>query len=137
MTAKSKTRKAPATKAAAIDPIFAAIAAHKALTKKSNHLWNECTTARALAEKKYGEWLKAPDDWPGEPIVTPLYDRANRADLAARIAGKRLARMKLSTLAGAAALADYTQRSYTDKSHEDWAKIAFKAIAAALKRMAA
>jgi len=134
MTTKPKT-----LKAAAADPIFALIAAHKRLAKESDCLWNKCTTARARAEKKYGEWLLAPevDDWPGSPIVTPFYDRANRADHAARIAGKRLARMKPRTLAGAAALLDYTRQSYTDESNEDWAKIAFKTCAAALNRMVA
>jgi hypothetical protein len=43
--------------------------------------------------------------------------------------------MELSTLAGVAALADYAQRNYEDEACEEWAKIAFKAIAVALTRI--
>ena len=65
MTTKPKTRKAPV---AAIDPVFAAIAEHKVLTRELNRLEGSCKTARAKAEKRYGKWERTPNpgEWPGE-----------------------------------------------------------------------
>ena len=103
MTTKPKTRKAPV---AAIDPVFAAIAEHKVLTRESNRLEGSCKTARAKAEKRYGKWERTPNprEWPGETTVTPFYVRCNRAGRAERKAAMRMARTKPTTLAGVAAM---------------------------------
>jgi hypothetical protein len=113
MTTKPKPRKAPAA------DIFALIEEHKALIKEKNCLEDKFKTADGLD----GALL--------------LYDQWNSAVRAARIAGKALARMKPRTLAGLAALLDYTRQSYADEINEDWAEIAFKTCAAALNRMVA
>jgi hypothetical protein len=133
---KPKTRKAPA-KAAAIDPIFAAIVEHKRLAMECRRLCRDARTARSHAEKKYGDPRLLPDstEWVGWAIVTPFYDQWNRTDRAARKAGMRMARTKPTTLAGAAALVDYTQRNYTDEDNEDWAEVALKTVAVSLARM--
>jgi hypothetical protein len=127
---KSKPRKAPAV----IDPVFAAIAEHKVLSRESNRLEESCWTVRAEAEKKYGEWVSAPNDWPGETTVTPFYDRWHRAANAERKAAMRMARTKPTTLAGAAALVAYTRRDMMKNPSElsDWIPIALKTVAAAL-----
>ena len=131
MTTKPKTREAPA---AAIDPVFAAIAEHKVLTRESNRLEESCWTVRAEAEKKYGEWISAPNDWPGKTTVTPFYDRWHRAANAERKAAMRMARTKPTTLAGAAALVAYTRRDMMKDPSElsGWIPIALKTVAAAL-----
>lgn len=78
MTTKPKTRKTPAP---AIDPVFAAIAEHKASIKESNRLERSYRIARGKAEKKHGEWISAqkPCEWAGEATVRPFYDRWTRA----------------------------------------------------------
>jgi len=100
--------------------IFALIDEHKALIKEENHL-KTANISKSL-------------DMDGARL---LYDQWNSADRAVRKAGKRLARRKPRTLAGVAALLDYTRQSYTDEINEVWAAIAFKTCAAALNRMVA
>src|ERR1700732_4468541 len=119
MTTKPKTRKASAAvtwvtprmreRAAMIDklcgstttfscddPIFAAIAEHKALTRESTELERSYRDAVDKAEKKYGDRIEhhrgnrsAP--WPGSATTDPFYDRWNRACRAARKAAMRMA----------------------------------------------
>jgi hypothetical protein len=78
-------------------------------------------------------------DWPGYAIVSPFYDRWNRAGRAERKAAMRMARMMPTTLAGAAALIAHIQReamaSFDDA--EDWLAPALKTVAVALARMEA
>src|ERR1700730_8172900 len=102
MTTKPKTTKAPAANGAKLDPIFAAIAEHKMLIKESNRLEKSCCTARDKAEKIHGEWIRAPAPgaWPGEAIVSPFYDRWNRACRAERKVAIRMARTIPVTMAG-------------------------------------
>ena len=140
MTTKRKTRKASAAKSA--DPVFAAIAEHKVLVKESNRLEKSCETARDKAERKYGEWIRTPKpgEWQGEAIITPFYDRWNRAGRAERKAGMRMARTQPTTVAGAAALVAYTQRDIVENFNSDlsdWCTIALKTAAAALTRIGA
>ena len=140
MTTKPKTRKAPV---AAIDPVFAAIAEHKVLTRESNRLEGSCKTARAKAEKRYGKWERTPNprEWPGETTVTPFYVRCNRAGRAERKAALRMARTKPTTPAGAAALIAHIRHEIEAGSGrenwEDWVPTALKTVAAALARMEA
>ena len=142
MTTKPKTRKAPAV----IDPVFAAISEHKVLTRESNRLEESCWTVRAEAEKKYGEWISAPNDWPGKTTVTPFYDRWHRAGNAERKAGMRMARMEPATTAGAAAMVNHIRceiaaacasRGSNSVDMEDWMMPALKTAASALTRMEA
>jgi hypothetical protein len=51
MTTNPKTRIAQAANGAELDPVFAAIAEHKALIKESNRIEESCRTLRAEAEK--------------------------------------------------------------------------------------
>jgi hypothetical protein len=134
VTTKPRTRKAPAANGAEPDPVFAAIGEHKALTRESSRLEESCWTVRAEAEKKYGEWISAPNDWPGKTTVTPFYDRWHRAANAERKAAMRMARTKPTTLAGVAALVAYTRRDMMKNPSElsDWIPIALKTVAAAL-----
>jgi hypothetical protein len=140
MTAKPKTRKAPAANGAGADPIFAAIAEHKALIKESNRLGKSCKTVRAKEEKKHGEWILAPKsgEWPGKATVSPLYDRWNRVEYAASRAAMRMARTKPTTRAGAAAMIEHIRRETAGASAiEDWVPPALKTVAVALTRMEA
>jgi hypothetical protein len=134
MTTKPKTRKAPA---AALDPVFAAIAGHKVLIRESNRIEESCRIARAEAEKKYGEWISAPHDWPGEAIVAPFYDRWNRVGNVERKAALRMARTQPATTAGVAALITHARREIAavPERAEDWVTIALKTAAAVLFRM--
>jgi hypothetical protein len=143
MATKPKTSKVPAP---AIDPVFAAISEHKALTKESNRLEKNCDTARDKAEKRYGEWIEhirrcrsenRSDDWPGEATVSPFYDRWNRACRAESKAAMRMARTKPATLAGAAAMIAHIQRGVAAASDnvEDWTPTALKTVTSALTRM--
>lgn len=54
MTAKSKTRKAPMAKRANVDPIFAAIAEHKARMKEESRLLDKLEEAEFGARETYG-----------------------------------------------------------------------------------
>jgi hypothetical protein len=148
MTTKPKTRKAQA----AIDPVFAAISEHKALIRESSRLEKSYRGAVDKAEKKYGDRIehhrrcrsenRSEDDWPGQAITDPFYDRWNSADRAERKAAMRMARTKPTTLAGLAAMIDHIQREVSAGSDnvEDWLPNALKtaaAVADALGRMEA
>ena len=136
MTTKPKTRKAPAP-----DPVFAAIAEHKALIKESARLEKSYRIARDKAEKKYGEWIMAPKcgEWPGLAIVSPLYDRWNSAEYAEHKAAIRMARTKPTTLAGVGAMIACIRREVARGSDDvgDWLPTSLKTVGAALARMAA
>ncbi len=139
MTTKPKTRKAPV---AAIDPVFAAIAEHKVLTRESNRLEGSCKTARAKAEKRYGKWERTPNpgEWPGETTVTPFYVRWNCAGHAERKAALRMARTKPTTISGAAAMIAHIRREIevgSEEDWEDWVPTALKTVTDALGRMEA
>jgi hypothetical protein len=141
MTTKPKSRKAPAPSAAGGDPVFAAIAEHKRLIKESNRLEAAARVARGKAEKKYGEWIKAPKtgEWPGEATVSPLYDRWHRAADAERKAAMRMARTKPMTLAGVGAMIHHAwQASETGRATEiddwpDWIPTVLKTVSRAAK----
>jgi hypothetical protein len=146
MTTKPKTRKA----SAAIDPVFAAIAEHKALMRESRRLEKSCAIERDKAEKEHGEWIehvrrcrsenRSERDWPGEAIISPFYRRWSRAKEAERKAGMRMARTKPATISGAAAMVDHARRALvTDEEVHwtDWAPIALRTAAVALGRMEA
>jgi hypothetical protein len=107
MTTKPKTRKAPA---AAIDPVFAAIAEHKALIMEYIRCRNNSHTARAQAEKKHGKSLEGAALFIAAAEDTTLeYDQFNRAARAERKAAMR-ARTKPTTASGAAAMITHTRR---------------------------
>jgi hypothetical protein len=117
MTTKPKTRKAQAANGAGDDPVFAAIGEHKALIRESRHLEKSYRVAVDKAEKKYGDRIeyirrcrsenRSEDDWPGQAITDPFYDRWNLADRAERKASMRMARTKPTTLAGIATMIDH------------------------------
>jgi hypothetical protein len=68
--------------------------------------------------------------------ITPLSKLWNSAHRAELKAAMRMARTKPKTLAGVAALAEYTRRDYSsDKENEDWIVIALKTVAVALAQM--
>jgi hypothetical protein len=145
MTTKPKPRKAPAKAAAIVDPIFAAIAEHKALVQEFYLCQNNFQTARSQAEKKHGwSWTdNTKRSREGLELAaaetTPQYDLFNNASRAAFKAGMRMARTKPKTLAGVGALADYLWRNYSegeiDECDEEWATIALKTVAATLAQM--
>jgi hypothetical protein len=126
MTTKPKTSKVPAP---AIDPVFAAISEHKALIKESTRLEKSYGMARDEAEKKHGEWIEhirrcksenRSDDWPGEAIITPFYDRWNRACRAERKVAIRMARTIPVTMAGIAAMIVHARQAIETDSEVDW-----------------
>jgi hypothetical protein len=138
MITKAKTRKAPAANGGELDPIFAAIAEHKMLTKESNRLEAAASAARDKAEKRYGEWIRAPNpgEWPGESIVRPLYALWHRAGRAESKAAMRMARVSPTTTSGAAATivhALHAIKTGSKEDWEDWLPIALKTAAAALR----
>jgi hypothetical protein len=140
MTTKPKTRKAPAANGAGVDPVFGAIAEHKALSKETDRLEESFRAAKAKAEKKNGKWTPAPNsgEWPGHATTTPLYDRWNRAVDAREQGGMRMARTKPATVAGAAAMVDHARREIeapSDGCRGAWVTIALKTAASALVRM--
>jgi hypothetical protein len=142
MTTKPKTRNAPAP----IDPVFAAISEHKALMRESRRLGKSCVIERDKAEKEHGEWGRANfNSWPGEAIISPFYDRWNRAANAERKAAMRMARTKPTTFASVAALVAHAHRAIEtgrdDRDWQGWVTKALKTISAleraALGRMEA
>jgi hypothetical protein len=148
MTTKPKTRKAPAANGADIDPVFAAIGEHKALMRESRRLEKSYRVAVDKAGKKYGNRMehirrcrsenRSEDDWPGQAITDPFYDRWNLADRAERKAAMRMARTEPTTLAGIAAMIDHIQREIAAGSDmEDWLPTSLKTAASALGRMEA
>ena len=129
-----KARKAPA---APVDPVFAAIAGHRALIKEARRLEDSCRTVRAKAEKRYGKWTRAPHsgEWPGETIVSPFYDRWHRVSEFEYKAARRLARTVPTSPAGAAALIVHVRRTLKtvpEVEWMDWVPLALKTVAAAL-----
>jgi hypothetical protein len=146
MTTKPKTRKAPA---AAIDPVFAAIAEHKALIREHTRCQNIFQTARAKAEKKHGiqHGVHARNKLGRDQFMERLtaasadsrleYDRWCRATDAAYKAAMRVARTTPTSPAGAAALITHTRSEIepTDDWQEDWVPVALKTVAGALSRM--
>jgi hypothetical protein len=136
MTTKPKTRKASA---APSDPIFAAIAEHKAAIKEYIRCRNNSERARAQAEKKYGMSLEGKALYIAAAEDTrPEYDQFVRAERAAHKAALRMARTTPMTLAGAAALITHTRREMTTEDwQKDWVPVALKTVGAAVARMAA
>jgi hypothetical protein len=153
MTTKPKAREAAAATMRScyrIDPVFTAIAEHEAKAKESNRLEAAARAARDKAEKTHGEWIehirrcrsenRSEDGWPGEAIVSPFYDRWNRAGRAERKAAIRMARTTPTTPSGMAALISHVQRALkTDREvdWQDWVPLALKSAASALARMEA
>jgi hypothetical protein len=162
MTTKPKTRKAPTpginpklialarhkAAQAAVDPVFAAISEHKALIRESRRLEKSYRVAVDKAEKKYGDRIEhhcrsknrsAPNDWPGEAITGPFYDRWHRAADAERKAAMRMARTKPMTLAGVGAMIHHAwQASETGRATEiddwpDWIPTVLKTVSRAAK----
>jgi hypothetical protein len=70
-------------------------------------------------------------EWPGEAIVSPIFDQWNRADAAERKAATRMARTKPTTPAGAAALLAHARREFVAASDsiDDWLPVALKTVA--------
>jgi hypothetical protein len=110
------------------------------MVKESDRLGECFRIARAEAEKKHGEWILAPKrgEWPGEAIVSPFYDRWNRATRAERKAAMRMARTPPTSHGGMAAMISHARRALkTDGEVDwrDWALLALKTAASALVRM--
>jgi hypothetical protein len=59
-------------------------------------------------------------EWPGEAIISPFYDRWNRAVRAECKAAMRMARTTSATLAGAAALLVHVRRTLKTDPEVDW-----------------
>jgi hypothetical protein len=135
---KPKTRKALAANGAAIDPVFTAIAEHKALIKESDRLEAAARAARNRAEKRHGKWIRAPKpgEWPGEAIVSPFYDQWNRACRAERKVAMRMARTIPVTFAGVAAMIAHARQAIeTDREVDwrDWVPTVLKTVSRAAK----
>jgi hypothetical protein len=138
MTTKPKTCKAPPANGADPDPVFAAIAEHKARLRESSRLEAAMRAARDKAEKRYGEWILAPKpgEWPGEAIVSPFYDRWNRACRAERKVAIRMARTIPVTMAGVAAMIVHARQAIeTDREVDwrDWVPTVLKTVSRASK----
>jgi hypothetical protein len=132
MTMKPKTRKAA-------DPIFAAIAEHKAISKELwGRLYDALDEAEGEARKTHGmrpSCERSGDEWDQRAGIAPLreqYERANHAEI--RLA-MRMARTKPTTPAGAAALIAYVVRDLEDVALEDWHSAALKTVAVCLAQM--
>jgi hypothetical protein len=130
--AKPNTRKAPAD-----DPIFAAIAEHKAISKE---LWSRLYYALNDAEDKAHEThgmrpSRSGDEWDQRTGIAPLREQYERGKLAEDRAKRHLARTKPTTPAGAGALVAYIQRDLEDVALEDWHSAALKTVAVSLARM--
>jgi hypothetical protein len=130
---KPKTRKAPAP-APAIDPVFGAIAEHKARLRESNRLEAAMWIARDQAEKRRGKSLKGAELLILAAEDTRLeYDQFNCAANAERKAAIRMARTTPTTPSGAAALISHVRRALkTDREvdWQDWVPLALKTVAA-------
>jgi hypothetical protein len=135
MTTKPKTRKEPAS-APAIDPVFAAIAEHKARAKEWGRLSSKLDEAWLEARKTHGE--RAGIEWGHRVGIAPLLEQSSRADTAKNRAVMRMARVKPTTQAGAAAMVDHARRELetpSDGYYGDWVTTALKTAASALVRM--
>jgi hypothetical protein len=138
MTTKPRTRKTLAANGVELDPVFAAIAEHKARLRESNRLEAATRAARGKAEKRHGEWILAPASgaWPGEAIVSPFYDRWNRACRAERKVAIRMARTIPVTMAGVAAMIIHARQAIeTDREVDwrDWVPTVLKTVSRAAK----
>jgi hypothetical protein len=148
---KPKTRKATAKP---VDPIFAAIAEHKAI---SQELWGRLYYALNEAEdeacKTHGRrtsyiWRRncdvhfelasaerAGNEWDQRTGIAPLRAQYERGKLAEDRAKRHLARTNPTTPAGAGALVAYILRDLEDVELEGWHSAALKTAAASLARM--
>jgi hypothetical protein len=139
MTTKPKTRKAPAANGAELDPIFAAIAEHKARVREYARCRNAFEAARDQAEKRHGKSLKGKALFIAAAEDTVLeYDQFCRAKRAERKAAMRMARVSPTTIVGAAAMIAHARREImtgTVEDWDDWVPLALKTIAAALVRL--
>ena len=136
MTTKPKTRKAPAANGAGVDPVFAAIAEHKALLREYIRCCNDSEAAREQAKKKHGKSLEGMALFIAAAEDTKLeYDQFCRAERAANKAAMRLARTKPTTTSGAAAMIGHVRRETKGASEiENWVPLALKTAVAALTR---
>ena len=131
-----ETRKATAKD----DPVFAAIAEHKAVLKEYVRCRNNSERARDQAEKKRGRSLKGKALFTAAAEDTKLeYDQFCRAERAVDKAAMRMARTTPTTQAGAAALITHTRREMGSEENwqQGWVTIALTTVAAALTRMEA
>jgi hypothetical protein len=122
------------------DPVFAAIAEHKALSKETGRLERSYRIARGKAEKKHGKWISAPKqgEWRGEATVRLFYDRWCRAIDAEHKMAIRMARTKPTTRAGIEAMIHHahqavvTDRDVREVDWRDWVPTMLKTVGAAL-----
>jgi hypothetical protein len=137
----AKPRHAPAANGAGDDPVFAAIAEHKALRKETGRLKATMMIARNQAEKRRGKSLKgAPLRIAAAEDTTREYDQFNCAAKAERKAAIRMARTPPPSPSGMAALISHVRRALgTDDMADwmDWAPLALQTVAVALGRMEA
>jgi hypothetical protein len=125
MTIKPKTRNA-----AAPDPIFAAIAEHKALVKEYVRCNNISAAARKKAEKRLGKSLEGRHA--AADATRPEYQKMCRAGGAEAEAAMRMAKTRPATAAGAAALINHVRREIEASfvlGVEDWMVPALKTVA--------
>jgi hypothetical protein len=115
----------------AVDPIFAAIAEHTALSSESARLEKPYVKAWAEAVEKFGPITS---DWQGDAPPRPLYDRWDLAERAAREAAHRMAKTEPTTFAGIEAVHDHISAT---REWAAWIPIAVKTAHAALARMRA
>jgi hypothetical protein len=125
-----------------MDPIFVAIAEHKALIREYIRCRNNSEDARAQAEKKHGKSLEGNALYEAAAEDTKLeHDQFCRAGSAERKAAMRMARTKPATIAGTAAMITHIRHEIGARSNrevwEDWIPTALKTVAAALARMEA
>jgi hypothetical protein len=184
----AKPRHAPAANGAGVDPIYSAIAEHKARTKERHRLYGKLDKAQFQAAETHGlrpspliawrnyhaigeygidkcreELLSQPGadrkqvskeyrdakarlaatepaavEWDHCAGIRPLREQYEHANAAERRAAMRMARMKPTTIAGAAALiSSYTRRDLMEAPDPDWPMVALKTVASALARMGA
>jgi putative protein kinase ArgK-like GTPase of G3E family len=140
MTTKPKTPKAQAANGAGVDPVLAAIAEHRALSKETDCLETAMWIARDQAEKRRGKSLEeaalltsaAEDTW-------LEYDQFNRAAKVERKAAMRMALTPPTSPGGMAAMISHVRRALKtdrDVAWEEWVPLALKTVAVALVRMA-
>jgi putative protein kinase ArgK-like GTPase of G3E family len=134
---KPKTGKAQAANGAGVDPVFAAIAEHKALSKETGRLQAAMMIARDRAEKRRGKSLKGAALLISAAEATTLeYDQFNRAAKAERKAAIRMARTIPVTFAGVAAMIAHARQAIeTDREVDwrDWVPTVLKTVSRASK----
>jgi hypothetical protein len=142
-----------------VDPIFDAIAEHKAREKEFYRLRNELEEATSQAEKEHGEpppyrgaLLRQPGadseqiekeyrdanerlaEWEHRAGIAPLREQLEHNDRVEQRAAMRMARTKPTTPAGAAALVEYTRRDIISNGGlADWHMPALKTAANAYR----